>query len=793
MRWELGVGAILPSCCWSAPREPAPPSEKMGSVRIFCLVLSVVGTVWTSETEQGKFVAEGGGVRGPRLTERQQSSCREADWPFCSDDDWNQKCPSGCRMKGLMDEVNQDFTNRINKLKNSLFDYQKNNKESNTLTKNIIELVRGDFAKANNNDNTFSQVSEDLRSRLEVLKRKVTEQVQQIHLLQKNVKTQLVDMKRLEVDIDIKIRSCQGSCSRAVTRGIDLQDYEDQQTQLEQVIAKELIPSRYRQQLPLIKMSPSLDLVSRDFKSQLQTAPPEWKTLTEIQQMKMVLQRSETDGNPRGDSASYGTDSTPEKPRNPEPGSTGHWKPGSSGHSGAGTWDSGSSRPSGTDTWSHTSVGTGSFRPDSSVHGNTRPTNPDWGTFDEDSGSLSTGTRKEHYHTDKLVTSEGGKELLIRKEKVSSGGPTSGHRYSCFKTITKTVTGADGRREVTKEVVNSEDGSDCGDAADLGSFTLSGRGSLDDLRLRFPEEAALLDLDSTGKLLSLPLVKEFESKTQHMGSSDTFTDLGETSSRHVKETSLDVRGTRTSTRSRSKTRTTRDCDDVLQTHPSGAQSGLFNIKLPGSSKIFSVYCDQETGLGGWLLIQQRMDGSLNFNRTWQDYKRGFGSLNDKGEGEFWLGNEYLHLLTLRGSVLRVELEDWSGNQVYAEYHLRVGSEAEGYALQVSSYEGTAGDALIEGSVEEGTEYTSHAGMQFSTFDRDADQWEENCAEVYGGGWWYNNCQAANLNGIYYPGGFYDPRNNSPYEIENGVVWLPFRGADYSLRAVRMKIRPLVAQ
>lgn len=198
-------------------------------------------------------------------------------------------------------------------------------------------------------------------------------------------------------------------------------------------------------------------------------------------------------------------------------------------------------------------------------------------------------------------------------------------------------------------------------------------------------------------------------------------------------------------------------------------------------------------MGGWLLIQQRMDGSLNFNRTWQDYKRGFGSLNDKGEGEFWLGNEYLHLLTLRGSVLRVELEDWAGNGAYAEYHLRVGSEVEGYPLQVSKYEGTAGDALIEGSVEEGPEYTSHAGMEFSTFDRDADQWEENCAEVYGGGWWYNNCQAANLNGIYYTGGSYDPRNNSPYEIENGVVWDSFRGADYSLRAVRMKIRPLMTQ
>ncbi|XP_066242921.1 fibrinogen alpha chain [Saccopteryx leptura] len=793
MRWAPGgVEAILLSCGWSAPPEPGPPSEKMCTMKIFCLVLGLAGTVWTAETEQGEFLAEGGGVRGPRVVEKQHSSCRETDWPFCSDDDWYQKCPSGCRMKGLVDEVNQDFTNRINKLRNSIFDYQRNNKDSNSLTRNIMELVRGDFANGNHNDNTFSQVSEDLRSRLEVLNRKVIEQVQHIQLLQKNVKAQLIDMKRLEVDIDIKIRSCRGSCNRAVAREIDLQDYEDQQKQLEQLIDRGLLPPKYRQHLPLLKISPATDFVPREFKSQLQTAAPEWKALMEMPQMKMVLEKSGTDGNPRGDSVSQGTGAAPENPRNPAPGSTGSWKPGSSGPGGAGTRDSGSSGPSGSGTWNHGSFGPGSFRPESSGHGNTRPTNPDWGIFDEDSESTSRGSKKEYHHTGKLVTSERGKELLISNEKVASGGPASS-RHSCSKTITKTVVGADGRREVTKEVVKSEDGSDCGDMADLDSHhVLSGRGSLDDFRLRHPEEAAFFDsTDSLSSFLSSRF-KEFEGKTHTVGSeSDTFTDLGEASTHHVKGTSLDVRGARTTKKVHAKTRTVRDCDDVLQTHPSGAQSGLFNIKLPGSSKIFSVYCDQETGLGGWLLIQQRMDGSLNFNRTWQDYKRGFGSLNDKGEGEFWLGNEYLHLLTLRGSVLRVELEDWAGKLVYAEYDLRVGSEAEGYALQVSSYEGTAGDALVEGSVEEGTEYTSHAGMPFSTFDRDADRWEENCAEVYGGGWWYNNCQAANLNGIYYPGGFYDPRNNSPYEIENGVVWVPFRGADYSLRAVRMKIRPLV--
>ncbi|XP_015102471.2 fibrinogen alpha chain [Vicugna pacos] len=902
-------GAVLLSFSWSAPLEPAPPSAKMFSVRIFCLVLSVVGTVQTTDpdADKGEFLAEGGGVRGPRLVERPQSVCKETDWPFCSDDDWNSKCPSGCRMKGLIDEVNQDFTNRINKLKNSLFDYQKNNKDANTLTRDIMDLLRGDFAKDNNNDNTYSQVSEDLRSKIEILKRKVIEQVQHIHLLQKNVRDQLIDMKRLEVDIDIKIRSCKGSCSRVLEHKVDLKDYEDQQKQLEQVIGINLLPSRDRQYLPLIKMNPVPNLIPGNFKSQLQEAPAEWKALMETRQLKMVLERSDGAGHSRGDSVSHGAGSVPESPRkpgtgsagsvspgsygpgsagswthgrpepgsagswthgSPEPGSAGTWthgspEPGSAGawthghlESGsagswthgspepgsAGTWTHGSPEPGSagawthghlesgsTSSWTHGSSGSPSFRPDSSGRGHTKPSNPDWGTFKEVSGSVSPGTKKE-FHTGKLVTSKGDKELLISNEKVTSGHTTTTRR-SCSRIVTKTVTNADGHTETVKEVINSEDGSDCGDTSLDLHHTFPSRGKLDEFFHRRTDEAASTR-DTFPDFFS-PMLKEMDSK---MGSEFATSGLGDTSSFHPgvpdssssgktssrkqfvtssmtinrggsttesksfkmvdeaeSEEDLDFKGAHASKRVHAKPRIGRDCDDVLQTHPSGAQSGIFNIQLPGSSKIFSVYCDQETGLGGWLLIQQRMDGSLNFNRTWQDYKRGFGSLNDKGEGEFWLGNEYLHLLTLKGSTLRVELEDWAGNTAYAEYHLRVGSEAEGYALKVSSYEGTAGDALIEGSVEEGTEYTSHAHMQFSTFDRDADKWEENCAEVYGGGWWYNNCQAANLNGIYYHGGSYDPRNNSPYEIENGVVWVPFRGEDYSLRAVRMKIRPLVTQ
>lgn len=44
------------------------------------------------------------------------------------------------------------------------------------------------------------------------------------------------------------------------------------------------------------------------------------------------------------------------------------------------------------------------------------------------------------------------------------------------------------------------------------------------------------------------------------------------------------------------------------------------------------------------VFQRRSDGSVDFYRDWESYRRGFGSLL----GEFWLGNENLHALTSQG-------------------------------------------------------------------------------------------------------------------------------------------------
>lgn len=85
-------------------------------------------------------------------------------------------------------------------------------------------------------------------------------------------------------------------------------------------------------------------------------------------------------------------------------------------------------------------------------------------------------------------------------------------------------------------------------------------------------------------------------------------------------------------------------------------------------------CDMETAGGGWTLIQTRQDGLLDFNRTWQEYRDGFGS----PKGEHWLGNAALHALTSTGQhQLHIELEDWYQQKRHATYNnFKVASETQ---------------------------------------------------------------------------------------------------------------------
>ncbi|ELU15249.1 hypothetical protein CAPTEDRAFT_188250 [Capitella teleta] len=173
--------------------------------------------------------------------------------------------------------------------------------------------------------------------------------------------------------------------------------------------------------------------------------------------------------------------------------------------------------------------------------------------------------------------------------------------------------------------------------------------------------------------------------------------------------------------------------------------------------------------GGWQVFQRRKDGSQDFFRNWAEYAAGFGDLN----GEFWLGNRNLHALTAnQPHELRIDLKD-NGEAAFAKYStFNVGPESGKFRLAIGGYSGDAGDNMAY-----------HNGMQFSAKDQDHDAWSgANCANERKGGWWYNECHKANLNGIYLNGAYTGDKR--------GIDWYGWKGVRYSIQFTEMKIRPI---
>ncbi|XP_061190544.1 fibrinogen gamma chain-like [Saccostrea echinata] len=138
-----------------------------------------------------------------------------------------------------------------------------------------------------------------------------------------------------------------------------------------------------------------------------------------------------------------------------------------------------------------------------------------------------------------------------------------------------------------------------------------------------------------------------------------------------------------------------DCRDL--SYDGHTNSSVYQIYPFGTSKSpIKVYCDMETMDGGWTVIQKRLDGSPSFDRNWTEYKNGFG----EPEGNVWIG---------------------------------------------------------DGMLKIGNSYVSLPGMSFTTSDRDNDRYDGvNCAVDLKGGWWFNICHHAFLNGPWSPQNWVNP-------------------------------------
>ncbi|XP_025100264.1 uncharacterized protein LOC112567710 [Pomacea canaliculata] len=199
----------------------------------------------------------------------------------------------------------------------------------------------------------------------------------------------------------------------------------------------------------------------------------------------------------------------------------------------------------------------------------------------------------------------------------------------------------------------------------------------------------------------------------------------------------------------------------------GGKTGVYPIQMTDNTETLTVWCDMDSGDGGWLVFQRRRDGSVDFYRNWEQYENGFGNVT----GEFWLGLSRLYRLTKVKPVrMRVDLGEVNGESHYAEYSsFTVGGPETNYRLNVSGYSGDVGNSLPFQNYQ-----------SFSTYDRDNDKDSGNCAVNYHGAWWYRDCHNTNLNGLYKA----DGANGG-----DGICWGNVHNDDRSFTFSEMKLKP----
>ncbi|XP_023032107.2 fibroleukin-like [Drosophila willistoni] len=195
----------------------------------------------------------------------------------------------------------------------------------------------------------------------------------------------------------------------------------------------------------------------------------------------------------------------------------------------------------------------------------------------------------------------------------------------------------------------------------------------------------------------------------------------------------------------------------------GISSGIHEVEIPRIVPT-SVLCEGDIEGGGWIVIHKRFDGSVDFRRTWSEYRNGFGNK----EGEFFIGLDNLHRITNSQTYeLYVQLGFHNGTFLFASYdHFRIGNETTKYKLEsLGEFRGTAYDAM-----------KINLNQAFSSFDQDNAQLINGyCTEWYGA-WWHNDCGLIHLNGKYF--------NREDYDCSSMSWWNCM-----SLKSFQMLIRP----
>nr|XP_039250431.1 fibrinogen-like protein 1 [Styela clava] len=160
------------------------------------------------------------------------------------------------------------------------------------------------------------------------------------------------------------------------------------------------------------------------------------------------------------------------------------------------------------------------------------------------------------------------------------------------------------------------------------------------------------------------------------------------------------------------------------------------ISMPISDeKNVTVYCECESDKEYYYVIQRRIDGSVDFDREFEDYVSGFGNMT----GNFWIGLETIHLLTSSADYWKLDfvMKGNSGSEKgeVRFMNFKLGNRSTNYRFDYTDFGSKSGKTLE-------THFEGMKNMIFKVRDKEGG----GCPGK--SGWWFNDDTICSLNGPY---------------------------------------------
>ncbi|XP_008323337.1 fibrinogen alpha chain isoform X2 [Cynoglossus semilaevis] len=138
-------------------------------------------------------------------------------------------------MQGLISHSEHKTQRRIRKVCETVKELQNKAETSMTAVTNIYNWNRRVIVHRYVSEQKFAEQAEILAKNLTLLRKRSSVLSQKLQEMRSHVKRQIEDLYRTEVDIDIKIRSCGGSCHSGIQFSVDHHSYQRLQTDMDQI------------------------------------------------------------------------------------------------------------------------------------------------------------------------------------------------------------------------------------------------------------------------------------------------------------------------------------------------------------------------------------------------------------------------------------------------------------------------------------------------------------------------------------------------------------------------------